>query len=257
MEMLENFVPVSNITLDQYSTQVEKINCRTLSIYEHYRLFKIGYLHGDFHESNAMFIRPYVYIDGFNGRVMLIDFGATFKHNLPIPSNLTLHQFINIMLDNSSPKWSFDGVPFNNREFENYFWIEDFKKFMSDNPLDDLDALREITLNEFNRELHNLFPDFNIQNVITNNQFIGGRYDNKSYDNKVYINHTNLNSNIGNIGNIGNKYIETKNLFNFSNAKNFFKKENITLQQAVSNENNIQKEILNNLTEKRSIQWWM
>jgi hypothetical protein len=53
-------------------------------VHQLFRLKSLGYLHGDTHLGNAMFITDYDYIE--NARVMLIDFGKTEYDNQP--SNL-------------------------------------------------------------------------------------------------------------------------------------------------------------------------
>ena len=54
-------------------------------LYELGRLWRLGYIHGDTHLSNAMYLDNYNYIN--NERVYLIDFGRSEKHNENILDN--------------------------------------------------------------------------------------------------------------------------------------------------------------------------
>jgi hypothetical protein len=87
MENLSGFDTLYNINKTNHITR--DFN-KKLAILELYRLFNLNILHGDFHENNFMINPAYEYIDGQPGRVIIIDFGASFPHNYPRvdPSNM-------------------------------------------------------------------------------------------------------------------------------------------------------------------------
>ena len=63
-----------------------------LALFELYLLYNIGYIHGDITLANLMLNRKYQYLDRQHpGRVIIIDFGATFLHSLTekiLPDNI-------------------------------------------------------------------------------------------------------------------------------------------------------------------------
>ena len=91
MEMLsgckpiEDCVPYENSTgsRNRFSnlTKNQK-NCCKNYLYQLVRLKKLGYVHGDTHLNNALFIENYDYLDNF--RVFLIDFGRTVRSSIGV-----------------------------------------------------------------------------------------------------------------------------------------------------------------------------
>jgi len=77
MENMENTKALGDIIEEENITKL------MLCLYEHYRLLKLGYFHGDLHLYNALFERNTNYIkkQEVQGRVTLIDFGKTYKYD--------------------------------------------------------------------------------------------------------------------------------------------------------------------------------
>jgi len=71
-----------------------------LAILELLRLYDMGYIHGDFSQTNMMFDPNYNYQGDPHqkGRVTLIDFGETFLHGKN-PQQMTMEQKMNSMMD--------------------------------------------------------------------------------------------------------------------------------------------------------------
>ena len=77
-----------------------------LTIYEMWRLFNLGYIHGDPHTNNIMFNPFYDYIEGRRGRVILLDFGATFRHNLPLIPAERMIEVADAQINHTSHLWT-------------------------------------------------------------------------------------------------------------------------------------------------------
>ena len=54
-----------------------------LAIFELWRLYQSGFIHGDPHLNNFMYDPLYHYVEGTPGRALVIDFGSSYKHDLP------------------------------------------------------------------------------------------------------------------------------------------------------------------------------
>jgi len=107
-----------------------------LAVYELLRLYSIGYLHGDFSQTNIMINPTYNYTGTKSGRAMLIDFGMTFQHNNPDGDILRI---LERMRDTRVP---FIGiVP---TEHENYNWFINYiNRYSRESIVASLDALKQ------------------------------------------------------------------------------------------------------------------
>lgn len=207
-------------------------NILLLTWYEHYRLFKLGYLHGDFHLGNAMFLPTYNYIAGFKSRVMLIDFGATFKHNLPIPEDLSVKQLFDILLDNMSPNWI--GILNSNKDHDSY---TDSISLLDESNinimLSTMDNKRQQIINVFKEQL----ASSGLDNTTFNTPLSGGDFIQPMSQKPVFIPTVPFVS-------ASKKPVFTPPKFDFTQAKQLFAKEKITLKQALDNEVTLQQDIL-------------
>lgn len=131
MECLDGFDTLSTYTqygvsreddenADTIELDPEKVDKRrrlqAMATYELWRLYNVGYLHGDPHQGNILFNPNYVYINDsdYKGRAILLDFGRTKKHNNKIPetnwyNTIKRNTFI-IDIDWWSYKWIVDIV---------------------------------------------------------------------------------------------------------------------------------------------------
>ena len=88
MECLTGFLTLS----DYQRRNPSRINItNSMARFEIARLYKLGFIHGDLNKGNVLIHPNYKYFDGIDGRVILIDFGATFrpselKHPIELPS---------------------------------------------------------------------------------------------------------------------------------------------------------------------------
>ena len=94
MECLTGFQTLGSYleTLPWYEQWYEQGKHRvaeSMARFEIARLYELGYIHGDLNQGNLLIHPNYQYFDGRPGRVMLIDFGSTFKP-MDICSNLVL-----------------------------------------------------------------------------------------------------------------------------------------------------------------------
>jgi hypothetical protein len=82
MELLDNFVTLRDF-LETTQEKETKLMAIGLAMYEISRLFHLGYIHGDLHLGNIMINTEYdTYIPNVTGKASLIDFGATFRHDI-------------------------------------------------------------------------------------------------------------------------------------------------------------------------------
>lgn len=137
MEFLQDFLPVKDFIQDTSArkpTDSDKKFYKQLTMYEIWRLYNIGYMHGDIHLENAMLHRNYKYIKGRDGRVIIIDFGATFPitqipgRRPPINLNPTnpreMEQIINIVYNTTTPRFAdYYGGTFQNKTWHSYQWL--------------------------------------------------------------------------------------------------------------------------------------
>ena len=79
-----------------------------LSIFELWKLYQLGFIHGDPHKSNLMFCSSYEYVQGTPGRSLIIDFGASFRHTLPPIDRANMIEVTDASRNNSSPMWDPD-----------------------------------------------------------------------------------------------------------------------------------------------------
>jgi hypothetical protein len=90
MECLDDFETLWSV-LDTGDDEYYEIR-QAMAIYELWRLYNLGYVHGDPHQKNILFDPFCVYIDGidgeFAGRAIMIDFGRTYRHKTKNTDNL-------------------------------------------------------------------------------------------------------------------------------------------------------------------------
>jgi hypothetical protein len=146
MEFLQDFVTVSSLINNPIAVTpvADKEFYQKLTMYELWRLYNIGpgYLHGDNHLENAMVNTNYDYIKGRKGRVLLIDFGATFTRaeilpedqativispqNLQPADNTEMDEVIDTIYNCTTPRFSDydDGLrKFKNKNWHSYQWL--------------------------------------------------------------------------------------------------------------------------------------
>jgi hypothetical protein len=107
-----------------------------LAVYELLRLYSIGYLHGDFSQTNIMINPTYNYTGTNSGRAMIIDFGMTFQHNSP---DVDILRILERMRDTRVP---FIGIA--PTEHENYNWFINYiNRYSRESIVASLDALKQ------------------------------------------------------------------------------------------------------------------
>ena len=104
-----------------------------LAVYELLRLYSIGYLHGDFSQTNIMINTTYNYTGTNSGRAMIIDFGMTFQHNSP---DVDILRILQRMRDTRVP---FIGIA--PTQHANYNWFINYINLHRASLVDSLDAL--------------------------------------------------------------------------------------------------------------------
>lgn len=106
-----------------------------LAVYELVRLYKHGYMHGDFSSANIMINPTYNYTGANSGRAMLIDFGMSFKHHFPEQGVLQiLRRMLNTPVETSRV------IPINH---PNYKWLKNYVELPSDHIAEAYDILHE------------------------------------------------------------------------------------------------------------------
>ena len=184
MEYMDGFVPLSSIKPknDFYDR---------LAIFELWRLYNLPqrYLHGDPHKDNFMVNPDYDYINGIKGRVIIIDFGATFSIECPnVIAHNSIASIILLSLNNPSPNWAEN---FNMRRFSAYKWLHNMETTNTIS-LSDIYERREQAKQEF-VERNN--PESADIERIYNPSFRGGNFKYKylKYKNKyLKLKKTNL-----------------------------------------------------------------
>ena len=107
-----------------------------LAVYELLRLYSIGYLHGDFSQTNIMINPTYNYTGTNSGRAMIIDFGMTFQHNSP---DVDILRILERMRDTRVP---FIGIA--PTQHENYNWFINYiNRYSRESIVASLDALKQ------------------------------------------------------------------------------------------------------------------
>jgi hypothetical protein len=80
MEFLSGFETLDNFLKKRVYSRTETPKyAESMARYEIAKLYHLGYIHGDLHTENLLIHPTYHYFDGIPGRVILIDFGSTFK----------------------------------------------------------------------------------------------------------------------------------------------------------------------------------
>ena len=108
------------MTAIRASSTVSKILLRGMMLFELWRLYKLGYLHGDPHFGNFLFDPNYKYFNKVSGRVIIIDFGYSFKHNLPDISVENMVDIAKISLETDGP----DVQPGSTAKHSSYQWLK-------------------------------------------------------------------------------------------------------------------------------------
>lgn len=106
-----------------------------LAVYELLRLYSIGYLHGDFSQTNIMINPTYNYTGTNSGRAILIDFGMTFQHNNP---DVDILRILQRMRDTRVP---FIGIA--PTEHKNYNWFINYINLYSESVVASFNALSQ------------------------------------------------------------------------------------------------------------------
>jgi hypothetical protein len=125
-----------------------------LAVYELLRLYSIGYLHGDFSQTNIMINPTYNYTGTNSGRAMIIDFGMTFKHNEP---DADILRILERMRDTRVP---FIGIA--PTQHKNYNWFINYINMYRATLVDSLNALRQSVLDHSTAMIHMIqstYPD--------------------------------------------------------------------------------------------------
>jgi len=105
-----------------------KSRYKYMAAYRLIQLYDMGYMHGDFSLQNIVIDTTHIYpsiepVEGWNsspGHVLLIDFGATFKHNIQSDPAVSRVDKLNHMLDTKVPYLN-EITP---RSHANYTWLE-------------------------------------------------------------------------------------------------------------------------------------
>lgn len=236
MEIIDDAETVYDLIDDKDDEEIN--NILLLTLYEHYRLFKLGYLHGDNHLGNVMFLPTYNYMAGFNGRTMILDFGASFKHNLPISEDLSIEQLVHILLDNMSPIWS--GTLISNRDHSPYTWVTILDPNNNNTMLSTMDAKRQQIVDIFKETL----ATSGLDDTTFNTPLLGGDFIQMPTNNALKLQPTIVTDKSTFVA-----VSKTPPIFDFTQAKQLFAKEKITLKQALDNEVTLQQDILTQLNK--------
>jgi len=174
MEFLQDFVTVSSLIKNPTAVtpDVDKEFYKQLTMYELWRLYNIGpgYLHGDNHLENAMIQTNYDYIKGRKGRVILIDFGATFTRNqilgrenhfniaqnLQPADNTEMDDVIDTIYNCTTPRFQgYNGGRFRNKNWHSYQWLRSLSStgILLSSDLHDIHIEREILKSEFSQHI--------------------------------------------------------------------------------------------------------
>jgi hypothetical protein len=151
-----------------------------LCLYEHYRLFKLGYFHGDVHLFNSLFERNTNYIKDREGegRVTLIDFGKTYKCN-EIPNWQIRNDIMDIIYASFYDKL-FDlittNINTNRMRFYNKRQLDIIDNWIDNNT-------EYIVINKISNELQKEITDiFNSTSLEWKNKYIDMFKDNDSFN---------------------------------------------------------------------------
>ena len=131
---------------------------RELVIFELYRLYQLGYLHGDVNPCNFMVNLKYLYVTGFKGRVIIIDFGSTFKVTKQMIPPTSIMDVIELSKTTPIPQYStpeFIRDKFNQQTFGGWMWLWDTlaERDMYNNGLEKILEGREKMKNTFREYL--------------------------------------------------------------------------------------------------------
>jgi hypothetical protein len=96
MECMSTYVKASDAYLNG---MVNSFALKGMILFELWRLYNVGYLHGDPHFGNFLFDPNYRYFNGRLGRIIVIDFGYSFKHGF---SKLAVENIADIVRITSS-----------------------------------------------------------------------------------------------------------------------------------------------------------
>jgi hypothetical protein len=156
MEFLSNSSSIAELYIKNNDDR-QFIQNSIMAFYELYRLFKIGYFHGDFNLSNIFVAIDYKYFNKYNGRAFLIDFGASF----PVPPHIDRErdyspsEFVELLFDNPSPLYTSVVSDFSYRSLNTYDWIKMFLDPQLSTILHRFEQDRSIVIKEYHRQLNN------------------------------------------------------------------------------------------------------
>lgn len=143
-------------------------------LYELCRLWRLGYVHGDTHLSNAMYLDDYDYIN--NERVYLIDFGRSTQHKQNILDNSLMDKKICTDID-----WpSYKPLQIYKTTIDNFgVWFENMLNHRKESQMSFLQKLNvddKILLTNIRKYEYNSFDEYKTSPNATN-----GYYDFNTY----------------------------------------------------------------------------
>jgi hypothetical protein len=124
MEKMQGFSPIASVVTDLNSPYV------LMALFEIYRMYDLGYLHGDIHGGNLLIDVDYEYFDNHRGRVIIIDFGRSFKpRNIPKikPNMENIVEIITQNIDTVIPVIGNTLRSVKVNGLDSYSWIEQFE----------------------------------------------------------------------------------------------------------------------------------
>jgi len=122
MEYMSGYITLHDYINNPNTSENKKQNAKYMAMYEIARLFNLGYIHGDLNMGNLVINPTYTYFDKIPGRVILIDFGSAFEHNIPkLESYENLYSnAVTFSYNLTSPKYD-EGTA---KTFSDYQWLQ-------------------------------------------------------------------------------------------------------------------------------------
>ena len=143
MECLTGFLTLSDYQ-DDNPTRIDITD--SMARFEIARLYKLGFIHGDLNKGNVLIHPNYKYFDGIDGRVILIDFGATFRPSeLPNIDDEHLYEASKQSLLIDSPVWPVGTA----RSFYHFQWLRVINEENENRILKELSERRKILKDKF------------------------------------------------------------------------------------------------------------
>jgi hypothetical protein len=139
------------------------------------RLYKLGFIHGDLNKGNVLIHPNYKYFDGIDGRVILIDFGATFTPSeLPNIDDEHLYEASKQSLLIDSPVWPVGTA----RSFYHFQWLRVINEENENRILKELSERRKILKDKFREHVEGYDQsDVNEMSSADVNEMSGGEND--------------------------------------------------------------------------------